>query len=66
MFFLGACQGVKTGLHPLTLDLLASGLQFDQDNNGQTGFNTYASSPEAKAFAGAVSKTGHLFAWGKG
>jgi len=66
MSVLGACQTIKKDLHPLTLDLLASGMQFDQDNSGRIGFNAYASSPEFKAFAASVKKNGGLAAWGKG
>ena len=63
---LGACQAMIKDLHPLTLELITSGIQFDLENNGRLGFNTYAASPESKAFAASVSKTGHLYAWGKG
>lgn len=50
----------------LTIELIASGVRFNQGNNGQVGFDTYASSPKAKAFAASVGKNGDLIAWGKG
>ncbi len=66
VLFLGACQAVKKDLHPLTFKLIASGIQFDANDNGRSGFGTYAVSPEYKAFAASVGKNGLLGAWGKG
>ena len=57
---MGACLTIENDLHPLTLKLIDSGIQFDSQNNGQLGFGTYAVSPEAKSFAASVNKTGQL------
>jgi hypothetical protein len=66
MYCLGACQIIKQDLHPLTFEVIASGIEFNQGNDGQSGFDTYADSPGAKAFAASVGKNGELTAWGKG
>jgi hypothetical protein len=63
--FLGACQAVKNDLHPLTHELLATGIQFNKADNSQEGFDTYSASPDSKAFAASVDRAGLLHAWGK-
>ena len=66
VFLLIGCKAINNDLHSLTLELIASGIQFDTENNGQLGFNTYAASPEDKAFAASVGQAGFIYAWGKG
>lgn len=65
VLFLCACQTTKTDLHPLTVELMSSGITFSADTGGQDGFDSYANSPGDKAFAASVGKDGRLTAWGK-
>ncbi len=62
---LAGCKTINNDLHPLTREVLVSGIRLNNTLNGLTGFSAYAISPDAKAFAVSASKSGHLYAWGK-
>ena len=44
-------SGYKIDLHPLTNELITSGMQFDKINSGQAEFDTCQISPDSKALA---------------
>jgi len=62
---IGSCQSSRIELHSLTQTLITSGTQFDPVGTGQDGFNTYAKSPNEKAFAASMGRNGKFLAWGK-
>lgn len=61
--FISGCQTGRRDLHPLTHDLLLSGVGVE--SKGLAGFDAYAGSPEMKAFAASMGEKGDFLAWGQ-
>ncbi len=51
--------------HPLTHELLETGVSFVDIPNGVEEFDAYAAAPASKAFAAAVQSDGLVHAWAK-
>jgi hypothetical protein len=63
--FLIILYGCNAKRLPLTQKLLDSGISFEQIPSGLIEFNTYAASPQSKAFAAAIYPDGTVHSWAK-
>jgi len=62
---LSALAGCSTTHHPLTQQVLSSGINFDGIPGSVNEFDTYAESPNHKAFAVSMGDDGVVHAWSK-
>jgi hypothetical protein len=63
VILISGCQTGRRDLHPLTHDLLLSGM--GGETKALAGFDAYAGSPKMKAFAASMGEKGDFMAWGQ-